>query len=63
MGTKKRHIFKVLALVISVFTSVFWAGLSSASSIDTKKTSMTLSIFQDPGRLDVVTQAATSLIL
>ena len=63
MGAKKRHIFKVLALVISVFTSVFWAGLSSASSIDTKKTSMTLSMFQDPGRLDVVTQAATSLIL
>lgn len=49
------------------------AGLAALASIgvygpvqaaeDLSKSSMTFSIFQDPGRLDIVTQPATSLIL
>jgi len=51
-----------LAAGLVALTSV---GVSSPVQAveDTLKTSLTFSIFQDPGRLDVVTQPATSLIL
>jgi len=59
---RKSRAFGFLAAGLVALTSV---GVSSPvqAAEDTSKTSLTFSMFQDPGRLDVVTQPATSLIL
>ena len=61
---RKSKALGFLAAGLVALTSV---GVSSpvkaAEAVDKSKTSLTFSMFQDPGRLDVVSQPATSLIL
>lgn len=61
---RKSQALGFIAAGLVALTSV---GVSSpvkaADAVDKSKTSLTFSMFQDPGRLDVVSQPATSLIL
>jgi peptide/nickel transport system substrate-binding protein len=61
---KKRKALALLSAGLVAFTSVGVSNSANAiDAVDKSKTSLTFSMFQDPGRLDVVSQPATSLII
>lgn len=56
---------KAVGFIAAGLVALTSVGLSTPvrAAEDTSRTSLTFSIFQDPGRLDIVSQPATSLIL